>query len=138
MKEVRNNNRLESVTFRHAFRFAHTTLRQTPCPDVQCWRVCAQVGFAKFTLFDYPRVLCRPTLPTLNARGSGGSSLELLHVNLRECSLRTFFHQQSPYAWSCIALWYESATDMCAHTTRDHMLVPTKTHISLERNLCLM
>ena len=91
----------------------------TPCPDAQCWRVCAAGGFAEFTLFAYPRVLCRRTMPTLNVRGRGGSSPELLHVGLRECLLRTFFHQQSPWTWSCIALWYERATDMCAHTTQD-------------------
>ena len=48
----------------------------TPCPDVQCWCVCAAGGFAEFTLFAYPRVLCRRSMPTLNARGRGGSSPE--------------------------------------------------------------
>ena len=55
---------------------------------------------------------------TLNVRGRGGSASQLFHATLRESLLRTFFHQQSPYTWSCIALWHERATDMCAHITQ--------------------
>ena len=60
------------MTSRYTFRCARTTLRQTPCPNVQCWRVCGTGGFAEFTLFAYPRDLCRSTLSTLNVRGEGG------------------------------------------------------------------
>ena len=51
---------------------------RSPCPNVQCWRVCGTGGFAEFALFAYPRDLCRSTLSTLSVRGRGGDGIGIV------------------------------------------------------------
>ena len=46
--------------------------------------------------------------------GLGGPVRKVVHDDAYMSLLRTFFHQQSPKPWSCIRLWREGATDMCA------------------------
>ena len=91
----------------------------TPLPRCSMLACARYSWFCVIYVVRSPSRSAPPCASTLNVRGMGGSRLELLRENLREWTLRTFFHQQSPHTWSCIALWHERATDMCAHTTRD-------------------
>ena len=67
----------------------------THCPQIQCWCVPAEVGFAHFFLFAWPPFARALSSATLNLWGKGFGCVSMGVLYALVCFLRTLFRQQS-------------------------------------------